>query len=220
MYGIDVYLTVDLDGKARPPQNVLNASIRVVLGDDGKRVKTANGSRVKKSGETFRDVFRALSTDLLTELALPGLPGVVEAAPPAPAAPPLVLVPPPSPPSDETRVQTYGAAKESRHPVLEPVGYTALGVGGAALVAGVVVFATSRGFRTNSIGLVLQEDAGFIRPTQDQQRVGVGLMVSGGVVAAVGAVLTILAHKQTATLRGSIVPMTDGAAAVIGGEFR
>ena len=221
MYGIDVYLTVDLDEKARLRRSILKASIRVVLSDDGSQVRIANGSRTKKSGETFRDVFRALSTELLAELALPGLHGVVEALPPAPVAPPMVLVPP-SPSPEEIRGHPPVPPQElvkkedgSTQRLLGKIGV----IGGAGVaVAGAVLMGLSAADNSRltpaANGSLPIDQKPTVQAALAKQGAGIGLAIGGVIVAGVGAALWL--WSPSAPLSVTAGPMQSGAGVYLG----
>lgn len=99
------------------------------------------------------------------------------------------------------------------------VGYTAVGIGAAAAIAGVIVFAATPAMHKDANGNVLLEDMGEYRSTQTQQGVGVGFMVGGAAVAGVGAAMAAWAHSRETAVKTSVVPTAGGAVLVLGGEF-
>jgi hypothetical protein len=104
-------------------------------------------------------------------------------------------------------------------PFWRPVGYTALGVGAAAAITGVIVFAVAPAIHKDADGNVLLEDAGRFRSSQAQQGLGVGLMVGGAAAAVAGGVVALLAQSRETPLKTSVVPTVGGAVLVLGGAF-
>ena len=99
-----------------------------------------------------------------------------------------------------------------------PVGYTALAVGAAAAIAGVITFAAAPAIHKDADGNVLLEDAGRFRSSQTQQGLGVGLMVGGAVIAAAGGAV-LLAPSSGSTVKASVWPTAGGAVVTLGGTY-
>ena len=166
----------------------------------GVLYQTDRGERVRNAGirpEHIRDLMMYLFT---------GEPDISKEPPP-------LAVPVAQPLAETGRV-------EARSLPWRPIEYTALGVGAATAIVGVVAFAATPRVQTDANGYVLAESVDKVRGAKVQQGVGVGLMVGGAAVAAAGAVAWLLGVGDTAKVRASVVPMAGGAAVVFGGELK
>ncbi len=185
-----------------------------VIRDDGKLMGAPAKVSMVKGKDAFKDMAKVALVRLLDELKVASLPPYrpVEKAPDVPVvvAPPVEkhpdLVPPPLPPAEVKHTEVRSHAKERLG------GWIVAGVGAAAVVAGLVVVETSTSTLTAGLNSRAAVDA-----AGNQQRVGVGVMIAGGVVAAGGLVWSLLHKDEVVTT--AIVPQADGAALVVGGRF-
>jgi len=220
LYGLSVWLKWGTI-KGPPPDVGPYMIVRVVRSDAIWTKPRITIARPLGKNETVLSVFSEMAKRAATELKLTELPVGIEAqVAPTPAqqsnSSPADQArgapePPPLPPP-------LVEAKKTE-PVLRPVGYTAMIVGGAALVAGVVVFATTPRIHQDSFGYVLSQDASRALSAQRQQVAGVALMIAGGVVAAAGGITTLMLGEN-ATVRAAFVPSVGGGSLVLGGDFR
>ncbi len=185
-----------------------------VVRDDGKLVSTQS-VREEKGKETIVDVSRRLFIKLFEQLALAKLPTFKEAAvvtppvlDPVKVVPPVERFPPPPPPP----------AVEPSANVGRVIGWTAVGVGSAVGIAGVVSFATAPAIRKEPNGNIFADDASKLPATRLQQQLGVGLMAGGFGVAIVGAVVVAIS-KDAESVKTTVVPMPGGAVVLVGGVF-
>lgn len=160
------------------------------------------GERVRNGG-----IRPAHLRDLMTYL-FTGQPDISKE--PSPSAEPVAL---------QERPLLEAARLAPRAFPLRPFGFGALGVGAAAAIAGVVVFALAPPIRKDGNGYIIPEDVPNFRDTQVRQGVGVGLMVGGALVAAAGGAALILAQRHVGTVETAIVPTWGGALVVVGGKF-
>lgn len=187
-----------------------------VVRDDGKLIATQS-VREEKSKETIVGVSRRLFIKLVEQLGLAQLPTFKEVAvvkPPdvevvkvVPPTEKVDLPPPPPPPAVEPAMN-----------VGRVIGWTAVGVGAAAGIAGVISFATAPVIRKEANGNIVAADASKLPATQLQQGLGVGLMAGGFGVAAAGTVLVAIS-KDTESVKTTVVPMPGGAVVLVGGVF-
>lgn len=228
LYSVHAFVVIASGGRGKDGaiQYVLRLRARVVQ-SDGSFVKEKEGTATfTKKG--IRPALVEATQKLIDALDLGGLPAVPPAKESIASAAPaesslgsvakvaddraLVLpLPPPPPPLVEV--------KKSESAVLRPVGYAALAVGGAVLVAGVIVFALAPKVHQDAFGSVLSQDASFALSAQRQQVAGVTLMIAGGVLAAAGGV-TALVFGSNTIVRAAFVPSVGGGALVLGGTFR
>jgi hypothetical protein len=209
-----VFASVDLTAEG----NVVGFG-RVVR-DDGKQVaEVGRAAQVKlpKGRDSFSSLVPIVLARLFEQLKVAGLPLAKEAVEPKPPEVkpdgPRVELPPPPPPPPPPVVVTPS-------PTMKVAGWTAVGVGAGAAVIGAVVFATTDLPRVNEHGSVLVEDKAKINPARAQQAAGVGVLVGGLGVAAIGGVLLGLAPSDGAPKTNvSLVPVNGGAVAVVGGTF-
>ncbi len=144
-------------------------------------------------------------------------------APGAPVAEAEPLVPPP-PPAVEATASAHGSFGRV-------ASYGLMGVGAAAVVGGLVVFATGGGDR-DALGKLIdangnlppQGSAGYqsalslLSKTDANQNLTLGLCIGGGVAAAAGAVLFFLLPTD-APVHAQLLVGRDGAWAGLGGSF-
>lgn len=123
-----------------------------------------------------------------------------------------------APPPEETAPEASGG--------ISPVGPVVLAIGGAALLAGVVVGAVSlvqdADFRDACDDLAMCPTA--LRPQYDEMRAfstaADVLMVAGGAVALLGLVLTLtLTEDEDEPVTASAVCTSDGCFGAVGGTF-
>jgi len=212
-----MYVLVKLGSESDDPRPHLKIMARVVR-SDGKRMKEVT-VKLPKGKDSISEVFKPLTMALFKQLELAKLPLIIEApaavepsvaGAPATAAEDATLRPPPLPPLEVT-VAPAGPWK--------PIGYTVLGVGGLALVAGVITFAAAPQVRKDSSGNALQADLGSVQPMRNAQGAGVGLIIAGAVVAATGAALVLFAPTHETSMKATVLPTNGGAALVVGGLF-
>lgn len=130
--------------------------------------------------------------------------------------------PPPAPvpvPAAQGIVDDPGRAPRSI--AVRPLGFASLGIGAAGAIAGIVVFALAPPIRTDAggYGYVIQEDISKVRNAQTYQAAGVGLMVAGAAVAAVGGAMLALTRGHGEAMETTVVPTPSGAVLVVGGRF-
>ncbi len=215
-----MYVLVKLGSESDDPRPHLKIMARVVR-SDGKRMKEVT-VKLPKGKDSISEVFKPLTMALFKQLELAKLPLIIEApaavepsvavaGSPASSAEDATLRPPPLPPLEVT-VAPAGPWK--------PIGYTVLGVGGLALVAGVITFAAAPQVRKDSSGNALQADLGSVQPMRNAQGAGVGLIIAGAVVAATGAALVLFAPTHETSMKATVLPTSGGAALVVGGAFQ
>jgi hypothetical protein len=184
-----------------------------VVRDDGKIASPIQTVTLPKGKDAFKDVAKVALVRMLEQLEIAKLSPFrpvekapeVAVVPDAPKKDPEVTPPPPP-------VVTKPAGPSP----MKIAGWTMVGVGGAAAIAGIIVFATTSLPRTDTSGNVYAEDVNKIAGAQAQQAAGVGMLVGGAGVAAVGAVLWALSPSDKSV---SVVPVNGGAVAVVGGSF-
>ncbi|MEW5739122.1 MAG: hypothetical protein AB1938_09355 [Myxococcota bacterium] len=193
-----------------------------VVRDDGKVASPVQTVTLPKGKDAFKDVAKVALVQLLAALELAKLP------PSRPVEKPPEVVSKPDepknggqPPPGEKPPETPPVVKKTGSSGMKIAGWTMVGVGGAAAVAGVVVFATTSLPRTDGNGNVVAEDKGKVAPAQAQQTAGVAVLAAGLGVAAAGAVVLMLAPASVPepVKQVSIVPVSGGAVAVFGGSF-
>lgn len=193
-----------------------------VVRDDGKSAGGPQTVTLPKGKDAFKDVAKVALVQLLALLELSKLPPFrpVE-KPPEEVKPPEVkngngtVKPPP-----EEKPPPVAGPKQGPSG-MKIAGWTMVGVGGAAAIAGAVVFATTSLPRKDSNGNVYAEDVGKVGPAQAQQTAGVAILAVGAGIAAAGAVVWALApaNVPAPVKQVSIVPVSGGAVAVFGGSF-
>lgn len=100
-----------------------------------------------------------------------------------------------------------------------PVGYTALGVGGAAAIAGAIVFGLAPTIRRDASGNVFQEDAGQVPVARAHQAAGVGLLAGGAALAVAGGAMLLWAPARDSGVVASVVPAPGGGMVLVGGRY-
>ena len=182
-----------------------------LIRDDGKVMGTA-AVKKKRGKDQVLTVFNAMLPEYFAALklnelpatkAVAGAPVEVKVAPvkvePAPAVIAAVPVPKAPPPPGLARVSSY----------------VLMGVGGALAIGGVVAFATTPPVEFE--GRVVKSDPIKALQSENQQTVGVGLMIGGAGLAAAGAVLFALSPSP---VQVSVAPMQQGGALVtVGGAL-
>jgi hypothetical protein len=186
-----------------------------VVRDDGKLAGGPATITIAKGRSSFRDMARVALTRLLDDLKVAGLNPSRPVPVPVPDVPVVVKpapveLPPPPPP-------IVMQPLEPRANPVRVIAWSAAGVGAAALIAGVVVFATAPTV-TKQGNLVVASDASKVVAAQGQQAAGVGLMVAGGAVAIAGVTVALIS-KDGERVKASMVPMPGGATFVLGGAF-
>lgn len=162
------------------------------------------GERVRSAGVRPEQLWDLVMYLFTGKPDIPKEPPPMAESPAQPELPPSILVQKP----------------ETRGFPLRPVGYTALAVGAAAATSGVIVFLLAPTIQQEANGNVLSEDVAKVRSTQRQQGVGVGLMVGGAAMAALGATALLLAHIYDETMRVAAAPASGGAVVLLGGQFQ
>ena len=185
-----------------------------VVRDDGKLVSTQS-VREEKGKETIVDVSRRLFIKLFDQLALAKLPTFKEAAVVTPRETNLVKVPPPE---NKLPPPPPPPAVEPSANVGRVIGWTAVGIGSAAGLAGVISFATAPVIRKDPNGNIVAADASKLPAARFAQGLGVGLMAGGFGVAVAGAVLVAIS-KDSESVKTTVVPMPGGAVVFVGGMF-
>lgn len=211
LYGL--YVSVDYD----LAKNVV-ATARVVR-DDGQLMGSLRTVTIRKGKDPFFAIAKVALVQVLEALQIKQLAPfrevkVVEDPPLATAEP--SQPPPPMPPP------ALGGSLEPKAKLntAQILGWTGAGVGGAALITGLLVFASAPTVRTDGTGNIYWQDAGNYKAAKSQQEVGVGLMIGGGVVAAAGATLAmVLNDTDSVKTSTSVVLMPGGAALIVGGAF-
>lgn len=206
-----VFASVDLTAEG----NVV-AFGRVVR-DDGQRVaELGKGGEVKlpKGKDSFSTLVPVALTQLFSALKVAELPLAKEATPvkpPEEATPPKETpkeTPPPPPPV----VTPKGPSG------VRVAGWTMVGVGAGAAVAGAIVFATA--------GAVDKDENGYVKdPSQfsrarSQQTAGLVVLSAGAAIAIAGAVTLLVAPDDSAGVKNlTAVPVAGGAVLMLGGNF-
>lgn len=195
-------------------QKVVTVSARVVR-DDGK-VMGATSVQAEKGKDTIVEVAKRLFIKAFEQLALANLPTFKEAKveptksvePDVKKQPDVVVkdLPPPPPPPQVIEHRMSGG---------RVIGLVGVGVGAAAAIVGLAVFATVPPV-IDANGNAVSADQ--FRAVQTQQAAGVGLMAGGGAVALAGAVLAIVS-KDTEVVKTTLLPMPGGAVVLVGGNF-
>ncbi len=196
------------------PDGTLVLSGRIVR-DDGKAI--ASGVAKAAVNNTAMPIqVASLTRTLLQRLDTAHLPSVraveqpvreVAKVPLAELRPlPTVEAPPPA-----ARSAQNASGRPQVFRVLGPVG---VGVGGAAIVAGAVLFATAPKSLAGGTPAYGTTDN---RGAKTQQAIGIGLLAGGGAVAAAGAILCILAPPKMPVL--SAGPIPGGAMVTLSGRF-
>ena len=219
LYGLHASVALRPEKVGKTVQSVVSLSGRVVRSDGKLMSKAAVSS--PRHNDPIPEVLKALMGKLFEELGLKDLPTFIEAPPvvasaPAPRAaetdaPRVVTLPPPPMPPPEVRAEERSS--------LRPVGYTVVGVGAAAMIAGIVTFAVAPEVHKDAYGNVAPGDLGTVRGTYTQQAVGVGFIVGGAAVAAGGAALLLLASHHDSAVRTSVAPTAGGATLTLQGSF-
>lgn len=196
------------------PKKELVLTGRVVR-EDGKLMKSAR-VQLDKGKDSFQELVKPLTKRLIEELRLRTLPtakevDVVEV--PVPAKPdPVISQPPPLPPI------VVGPPEPARSNTAQVVGWSAAGVGLAAVISGVAIFATAPTYRKDVNGFILPSDVTAFSNARTQKDVGVSLIIGGTAIAAVGATFALLMRDKE-SIRAGVVVTRDGAYASIGGAF-
>lgn len=208
-----------------------------VVRSDGELVKEAR-TFAAKGKESLREAFKGRTAELFKQLELAKLPLTIKApAPPAAQVPPTAsgpMLPPPRPPGEPVMPPPPLPPLEVKRELAgpwKPVSYSALAVGGAAFVAGFITFAAAPQVRLDGNRNAYEADLGSVQTMRDTQRAGVGLIIAGAAVAAVGGAILLWAPRQElsgtpasgtpeASVNMSVVPTVGGAGLVVGGVFR
>jgi hypothetical protein len=188
-----------------------------VVRDDGK-LMGAGRVELPRGKDGLADVFRILLTRLLEQLALKDLPTFKEIEPPlerhVEAVPPPreTIPPPPMPPAEPARPRSS----------LKTPAFVLLGVGGAGVVAGVLIAGLANP-QLDSQGIIQpgtlspNEAVNRYKAAKTQQTVGTVLAVVGGAAAAAGAILLLIPQENRVTM--SAGPVAGGAMIQLGGRF-
>lgn len=189
-----------------------------VIRDDGKVMGTASVHQ-RRGKEALPELLKALVPGYLSELKLKALPvtKAVAGAPvdvkPVPVVPPVEVLPPELPLTAIRPVEPPVAPVSG----LRVAGYALVGVGAAAAVTGGVVFALANpGQVTTDTRGVVASGADKVKTVESMQSAGVGLMVGGAGVAAVGAVLWALSPSP---VKVSVAPVNQGAMVSLQGAW-
>jgi hypothetical protein len=169
----------------------------------GVLYEVARGERVRNAGvrhEQLKDLMLYLFT---------GEPDISSASPPG-----LTAAVSPSESAQAVDVTSPTTAFPWR-----PVGYTAVGVGGAAAIAGAIVFGLAPAIRRDASGNVFQEDADQVPVARAHQVAGVGLLAGGAALAVAGGALLLWAPARDSGVVASVVPAPGGGMVVVGGRY-
>lgn len=208
-------------------RETVTASGRVVRSDGVVIVPTRSVSVKFGKKDTFAAAAKqALEKLVVEELGVIRLPAAkpteaavvktspVDAGTPAPAPAPAdagVTLPPPPPPP----------VAEAGPPAGKIIGFVLAGVGGASAVTGLSLFLAGRSDATNQLtseGVLLPgSDRAVALRAGGQQRTGVGVLVGGLAVAAVGAVVILVSKDEPKPMTWWVAPTPGGAAVGIQG---
>lgn len=205
-----VYTAVGLDGLG---DNVV-AAARIVRSDAQPIGKGVTLTRPLIAGRRFSEVAKEVLTALVAELKLPELPASLPAVRSPAADAPVVMVTPPVASASEVPVTVVD--KPGGKIAWRWAGY---GTAGAAVVMGVVggvVLAgangTMRGVQVNDGAFANAGELQRALAASGQQKVGVGLVVGAGVLAAASAAafwVSVGSDETVATVQ------TDGRGALV-----
>lgn len=198
-------------------------SVRVVISEDGvsrtEQRPAAPVVEVKASGAKVRAV--AVALDERGWALCEGVIGEVESRPEAPPTPdaPLATAEPvrpptvvaPSPPTEPPLALTRAVPE----PRFRPAAWTLVGLGGASLVAGVVLGVLSSSARSTFESSTTLTRAEALALDRQARGTAVGAnvaFVSAGVLAAAGVLLFILGAPSDADAVAQLVPHTSWSA--------
>ncbi len=228
-YGI--YATVSLDPykTADASYSLLKVKARVVRRDGVLSVHEMERTAqlAKPNSATIHSTFVGLARDLVKDLSLDTLPETISTSPPPSTSPsteganpdwPIGLPAPPSPPPPQLASPSPHPGDSSTQSLIGKIGVVS-GAGVAALGGVLLGLASGNNARLtqDAADNLPPAQQGAVRALQAKQRAGLGLVVAGGVVAAAGALVWILAPAAPVSV--SAGPVGSGTGVFVGGTL-
>jgi hypothetical protein len=195
-----------------------------VVRNDGKVVALGQ-AELPRGKKPLPDVVGELTERLFLQLQTRNLPArdAVVTAPPPPPPPMLTADAPraePAPPAPVTSVAPITEVSVSPAHPLRTAGFVVAGVGAAAAIGGVLLFATAGTLdirNTPQGDIISATDVGRVDEVRTKQGLGLGLVIGGATIAAAGVITALVLGSQQQPVTAGFAPLDGGALVALGG---